>query len=182
MNAAVNKVMLMGRVVSGPEDVRTLPNSGSTVTKFRLAVGRGKKNAQGVWENQDTMFIDCEVFAYPDAKRNLVDIVTRYVKQGDSVFVEGALRLEEWEDKGGGGKRSKHKVSVNDIQFLGGNKAGESEGGEQEQSAPPPRQQQGRPAPAPRGGGYSPPDDDQIPFSWLIPIGILLASVANSVS
>ena len=177
MSAAVNKVMLMGRVVSGPEDVRTLPNSGSTVTKFRLAVGRGKKNAQGVWENQDTMFIDCEVYAYPDAKRNLVDIVTRYVKQGDSVFVEGVLKLEEWEDKNGGGKRSKHKVNVNDIQMLGGNKGGDSEGGEQEQSAPPPRQQR-TPTPAPRGGGYSPPDDESIPFSWLLPLAISLSSLA----
>ena len=38
--ASLNKVMLIGRLTKNPDDPRVLPNSGSTVVKFRLAVGR----------------------------------------------------------------------------------------------------------------------------------------------
>jgi single-strand DNA-binding protein len=150
MSASVNKVILIGRVVSEVDPVRTLSN-GSTVTKFRLAVGRGKKNAQGVWENQDTMYIDCEVFAYADAKRNLVDIVTKYVKKGDNLYLEGRLKLDEWDDKGTGQKRQKHKIDVTDVQFLGGNKQDDGDDGDQQ--APPPRQQRQATRPVSHGGG-----------------------------
>lgn len=44
--ATFNKVLLMGRLTDNPEPPRTLPNSGTTVVKFRLAVGRSKKNPQ----------------------------------------------------------------------------------------------------------------------------------------
>jgi single stranded DNA-binding protein len=112
--ATLNKVQLMGRLTSPPDAPRTLPNSGSTVVKFRMAVGRSRKNQQtGQWENDpNPLYIDCEVFAYPDAKRNLCDLVTRYVKQGDQIYLDGRLQLDEWDDKNGGGKRSKHKVVV----------------------------------------------------------------------
>lgn len=179
MSASVNKVILIGRVVADVEPVRTMPGSGNTATKFRLAVGRGKKNAQGVWENKETMYIDCEVFAYPDAKRNLVDIVTRYVKKGDSVYIEGRLKLDEWDDKSTGQKRSKHLVDVTDVQFLGGNKQDEDGGGEShgQQAPPPPRQQRATP-----GRAADDRPDDGIPFAWLIPLGLLAQSAASALS
>lgn len=135
--ASLNKVMLIGRLTADPEAPRVLPNSGSTVVKFRLAVGRSRKNPQtGQWENDpNPLYIDCEVFSRPDAKRNLADVVTRYVKRGDQLFLEGRLQLDEWEDKNGGGKRSKHKLVVENIEFIGGRgegsggESGESEGG-----------------------------------------------------
>ena len=114
--------MLIGRVTKTPDEPRTLPNSGSTVIKFRLAVGRGKKNQQtGQWDNSDTMYIDCEAYSRPDAKRNLVDVVHRFVKQGDQIFLEGRLQLDEWTDKATGQQRSKHKLVIDSIELLGGN-------------------------------------------------------------
>jgi single-strand DNA-binding protein len=134
--ATLNKVMLIGRLTKPPEAPRVLPNSGSTVVKFRFAVGRSKKNDQGGWDKDpNQLYIDCEVFSRPDSKRNLADLVTKYAKQGDLMYIEGRLVFEEWEDKNGGGKRSKHKLVVDSLEFLGGknseggSSAGEGEGG-----------------------------------------------------
>src|SRR2546423_926289 len=44
--ATLNKVMLIGRLTDNPEPPRTLPNSGSTVIKFRFAVGRSRQTPQ----------------------------------------------------------------------------------------------------------------------------------------
>jgi single-strand DNA-binding protein len=156
--ATLNKVMQMGRLTAAPEAPRTLPG-GSTVVKFRLAVGRRRKNPQtGGWDpDPNQLYIDCEVFSRPDAKRNLCDLVTQYVKQGDQVYVEGRLQLDEWEDKNGGGKRSKHKIVVDSIELLGGGPK-DSE----ESEAPPARAQ----APSGKGGGRRsrPSSDDDVPF------------------
>jgi single-strand DNA-binding protein len=130
--ATLNKVMLIGRLTKNPEEPRVLPNSGSTVVKFRFAVGRSKKNEQGGWDKpQDQLYIDCEVFSRPDSKRNLAELITKYAKQGDPLYIEGRLVFEEWEDKNGGGKRSKHKLVVDSLEFLGGRNddGGESGGG-----------------------------------------------------
>jgi single-strand DNA-binding protein len=130
--ASLNKVMQIGRVVSDPE-VRPAGNSGSTVAKFRLVVGRSKKNQQtGQWENDpNQMFIDVEAWHRPDQKRNLCDVIQRFVQKGKEVFVEGRLQLDEWEDKNGGGKRSKHKIVVDNLELLGGRESG-GESGEQQ--------------------------------------------------
>lgn len=118
--ATLNKVMLMGRVCMDPEPTKTLPN-GSTVGKFRLAVGRSKKNAAtGQWENDPhPLYIDCEAFHRADEKRDLPNVIAQYVKKGDPLYVEGRLVLDEWDDKNGGGKRSKHKLVVDQIEMLG---------------------------------------------------------------
>ena len=133
--ATLNKVMLIGRLTRDPEAPRSLPNGG-TVVKFGFAVGRSKKNQQtGQWENDpNPLFIDCEVFSRPDSKRNLPDLITQYTKKGDALYIEGRLQLDQWEDKNGGGKRSKHKLVVDNLEFIGGRNSdgggGEAEGGE----------------------------------------------------
>ena len=136
--ATLNKVMLIGRLTRDPEAPRSLPNGG-TVVKFGFAVGRSKKNQQtGQWENDpNPLFIDCEVFSRPDSKRNLPDLITQYCKKGDALYIEGRLQLDQWEDKNGGGKRSKHKLVVDNLEFIGGRNSeggggggGEAEGGE----------------------------------------------------
>lgn len=160
--ASLNKVFLMGRLTAEPEAPRVLPNGGSTVVKFRLAVGRSRKNPQtGQWENDpNPLYIDCEVFSRPDAKRNLCDVVTRFVKRGDQLFLEGRLQLDEWDSKDGTGKRSKHKIVVDSIELLGG-KSGVDEGGTAEAG----HENAGTPV----GSQYSQPDtvaapDADLPF------------------
>lgn len=145
--ATLNKVMLIGRLTDNPEPSRTLPNSGSRVIRFRFAVGRSRKNPQtGQWENDpNPLYIDCEAFSRPDTKRDLVSLIEQYAKKGDPLFIEGRLQLDQWDDKQTGQKRSKHKVVVESIEFLGGRQDGGGMGG-------------GRPA-GNRGGPSGPPDD-----------------------
>lgn len=167
--ATLNKVMLIGRLTRDPEPPRSMP-SGGTVVKFGFAVGRSRKNPQtGQWENDpNPLYIDCEVFSRPDSKRNLPDLITQYVKKGDPLFIEGRLQLDQWEDKNGGGKRSKHKIVVDSIELLGGRSDGGGMGGSTGGGRP-----ASRPAPvtdddggdyggsAPAGGSG---DGDPIPF------------------
>lgn len=128
--ASLNKVMLIGRLTADPEEVRNLPNSGGKVIKFRMAVGRSRKNQQtGQWENDPKpLYIDCEVFTNQGQKRDLVGVVDKYVRRGDQIYVEGRLMFDQWEDKNGGGTRSKHKVVVDSLEMLGG--GSKDEGGE----------------------------------------------------
>ena len=158
--ATLNKVMLIGRLTDNPEPPRVLPNSGSTVVKFRFAVGRSRKNPQtGQWENDpNPLYIDCEAFSRADNSR-LTDIITQYCQKGSQIYVEGRLQLDTWDDKNNPGqKRSKHKVVVENIQFLdarqgGGDPEGGGSGGGMARGG-------GRPQQQPARSGYSPPDDD----------------------
>jgi single-strand DNA-binding protein len=168
--ATLNKVMLIGRLTANPEEPRTLPNSGSRVIKFRFAVGRSRKNpTTGNWDpDPNLLYVDCEAFARPDTKRDLVSLIQQYARQGDQLYIEGRLQLDEWTDKTTNQKRSKHKVVVEGIEFLGSKNAegmGGSSGG---------RPATGRSSsPAPDdggddyhsgGGGEPPADGDPIPF------------------
>src|SRR5580698_5880668 len=128
--ATLNKVMLIGRLTANPEEPRTLPNSGSRVIKFRFAVGRSRKNqATGSWEpDPNQLYVDCEAFSRPDTKRDLVSLIQQYAKQGDQMYIEGRLQLDEWMDKTTNQKRSKHKIVVENIEFLGSRNADGSEG------------------------------------------------------
>jgi single-strand DNA-binding protein len=169
--ATLNRVMLIGRLTANPEEPRTLPNSGSRVVKFRFAVGRSRKNpATGNWENDpNQLYIDCEAFSRPDAKRDLVSLIHQYAKQGDQLYIEGRLQLDEWNDKTTNQKRSKHKVVVDGIEFLGGKNAegaggsggagGRTAGG---RTASPPHEDSGGDEYA--GGGEPASDGDPIPF------------------
>jgi single-strand DNA-binding protein len=159
--ATLNKVMLIGRLTKDPEAPRVLPNSGSTVVKFRFAVGRSKKNEAGGWDKDpNQLYIDCEVFSRADSKRNLADLITKYAKQGDMLYLEGRLVFEEWEDKKASppnNKRSKHKLVVDSLEFLGSrnnpNEDGGGMGGGGSTGG-------SRPMSSGRSGGHTPPPDD----------------------
>ena len=161
--ATLNKVMLIGRLTTSPEEPRTLPNSGSRVIRFRFAVGRSRKNQQtGQWENDpNQLYIDCEAFSRPDTKRDLVSLIHQYAKQGDQLFIEGRLQLDEWTDKTTQQKRSKHKIVVEGIEFIGSRAGEEGGGGGGEGGGGGGYRSGGQPArrPANTGGGFSPPPD-----------------------
>jgi single-strand DNA-binding protein len=146
--ANFNKVILIGRLTREPEFVNFA--SGGRVAKFGFAVTNRRKNAKtGEWEDEP-MFIDCEAFNRGDFGK-LADTVERFAHKGTQLCLEGKLHLDQWEDKNGGGKRSKHKIVVDAIQLLDPRQA-EGEGG-----APRPAAARG-PAPAPaRGNGYNRP-------------------------
>jgi single-strand DNA-binding protein len=105
----VNKVMLLGNMTREPE-VRQLP-SGSAVCDFGLAINRVYKTTAGE-EKQETLFVDCTAFGRTG------EIIAEYCPKGRSLFVEGRLHFESWEDKLGN-RRSKLSVIVENVQLIG---------------------------------------------------------------
>lgn len=53
-------VMIAGNVVADPE--LKISDKGTAVCSFRIAVGERRKNAEGIWEDAETMFISCKAF------------------------------------------------------------------------------------------------------------------------
>lgn len=125
--ANVNKVMFIGRLTRDVE-TRTFTNGGK-VAKFGFAVTNRKKNSQtGQWEDSP-MFIDCEVYNRGESGKS-ADLAEKYLAKGRQVFLEGRLELDSWEDKNTGQKRQKHKLVVENMQFLdSGDRGGQPGGG-----------------------------------------------------
>jgi single-strand DNA-binding protein len=107
---SVNKVILVGNLTRDPQS-RQLPTQ-STVTEFGLATSRKFKGPDGE-DREDVCFVDCAAFG------RQAEVIAKYCKKGKSLYVEGRLRYDTWEDKNGGGKRSKLSVVVENFQFLG---------------------------------------------------------------
>lgn len=163
--ASFNKVMLMGNITRDPE-MRYLP-SNMPVLSLGLAVNRRFKDAQGQ-DREETTFVDCTAFG------KTAELINQYFHKGDPIFIEGRLKLDTWEDKQGGGKRSKLNVVIENLHFLprrGDGNRGDSGGGsysqEGSQTAPPPQRRppQGRPAPQQQAPQQQqPPYDEQPQF------------------
>ena len=113
--ASYNKATLVGRLTRDPETTTT--QGGSSVTKFGVAVGRSKKDANGQWANDpNPLFMDCEAWTSQDGKG--VGKAATYLKKGSQVLVEGELRTQSWTDKTTGQQRSKIVLNVQKIEFL----------------------------------------------------------------
>jgi single-strand DNA-binding protein len=107
--ASLNKVLLIGNLTRDPE-VRMLP-SGRSVCKFGLAINRSFKDSEG--NNRDeTTFIDVESFG-PRG-----EALARFFSKGKPIFVEGRLKLDQWESQTGE-KRSKLRVDLENWEFVG---------------------------------------------------------------
>jgi single-strand DNA-binding protein len=113
--ANLNKVHLIGRLTKDPE-CRSFANGGK-VAQIRFAVNNRKKNQQtGAWEDVP-VWLDVKAFNR-ETGRKLADTCEQYLRKGHQCYIEGHLLLEEWEDKNGGGKRSKLVIVMDDLQFL----------------------------------------------------------------
>jgi single-strand DNA-binding protein len=167
--ANLNKVMLIGRLTRDPE-VRTFSNGGK-VAAFGFAVNNKKKNPQtGQWEDEP-VFLDIEAFNRQTG-RQLADLVEQFFKKGAQFYLEGHLRLDTWQDKNDGSKRSKLKIVLDDFQFFEPRTDGNGgEGGMRSQrSAPAPVARKPEPS-YPSGGSFNEPEPgspgdnpDDIPF------------------
>jgi single-strand DNA-binding protein len=143
--ASFNRVILMGNLTRDPE-VR-YANSGAAIVKFALAVNRRWQNAEGQWQDEAT-FVDITMFG----KRG--EAFSRFHQRGKPALIEGHLRLDTWDDKQSGAKRSKLYVVADTWEFVGGREggAGGGEGGggyQQNQQQPAGGQQSGG-----QQGGY----------------------------
>ncbi|HYE17103.1 MAG TPA: single-stranded DNA-binding protein [Tepidisphaeraceae bacterium] len=142
---SVNKVILIGNLTRDPQ-VRQLPTN-SMVAEFGLAMSRKYKTADGE-DREEVAFVDCSAFG------RQAEVIQKYCKKGKSLYVEGRLRYDTWDDKNGHGKRSKLTVTVENFQFLGGKDEHASPFGEQAQipfDAPAPRAETREPVGASHG-------------------------------
>lgn len=108
-----NKVILMGNLTRDPELRYT--GQGTAVANLGLAVNRKRKDPNGE-VIEETTFID--VTAWGKTAEN----VSKYMKKGRSLMVDGRLHLEQWEKDGE--KRSRLTVVAESVQFLGGKPQG----------------------------------------------------------
>jgi single-strand DNA-binding protein len=134
--ANYNKVLLMGNLTRDPELKRT--SSDMAVAQVSIAVNRQYKDRNGE-QVKETTFVDCEAWG------RTAEVMAQYLSKGKPVFVEGRLKLDQWQDKDGN-NRSKLKVVIEKFEFI------DSKGN---QSSTPPAQQEVTTAP---------PADDDIPF------------------
>ena len=154
----LNKVMLMGNLTRDPE-IKYTPK-GTAIANFGIAVNR-TYTPEGGEKREEVTFIDLEAFG------RTAEIIGEYFKKGRPIFIEGRLKLDQWDDKTTGKKMSKLRVVVDTFEVLGSREGGGGgEGGssgEARSSAP---QQRRAPSTPPR-----PPADpdldvaaDDVPF------------------
>jgi len=177
--ASYNKVLLMGNLTRDPA-LKYLPNQ-TPVVDFGVACNRKFKTQSGE-EREEVTFVDCSAFG------RTAEVINQYFQKGKPIFIEGRLKYDQWEDKQGGGKRSKLSVHIDNFQFIGGRDGagggpgggggggGAYEGGGGDEQRPPargpsrPSPQRSAPPPQAAAPAEQPfPDeqqfkDDDIPF------------------
>lgn len=149
----LNRVMLAGNLTRDPQ-VRFLANE-KAVAEFGLAINRRFKDANGQ-QKEETTFVDVETWG------RTAELVGQYLTKGRGCFIEGRLKLDSWDDKETGQKRSKLRVVADNVQFTdakgdgaprrAGGEEGESDAGDV------------RPAPARPVAPAASAGDDEPPF------------------
>lgn len=151
--ASYNKVLLIGNLTRDPE-LKYTPK-GTAVARLGLAVNRRWRTETGE-EKEEVTFVDIDAFG------RQAEVLAQYLKKGRPLFVEGRLKLDQWEDKNTHQKRSQLRVVLEGFSFLdSGSRA----------DAPAANGSPSRPAPAPAAAPPPPPteeapplDDDDVPF------------------
>jgi single-strand DNA-binding protein len=150
--ASFNKVILMGNLTRDPELRYT--SKGTAIAKVGLAINRNWTSESGE-KKEEVTFVDVDVFG------RTAENVGQYMRKGRPILVEGRLKLDQWDDKQTGQKRSRLGVVAETVQFLG-SAPGAGEGGSVAPAARP-----ARPATAPAAEpveGDGPPESDDVPF------------------
>lgn len=147
---SINRVVVSGNLTRDPE-LRATPG-GTQVLGFGVAVNDRRRNQQtGEWEDYPN-FIDCTMFG------NRAEALSRILRKGMKVAIEGKLRYSSWEDKNGGGRRSKVEIIPDEVVLMSQNPNGQQA---PQQYAPQGYRQQYAPQQAPQA--YAPQPAPQQP-------------------
>ena len=142
--ANFNRVILVGNLTRDPE-IRYTP-SGTAVADFGLAVNRRWRSQDGD-DREEVCFVDITAWGRQG------EVISEHLSKGDPVLIEGRLRMDTWQGQDGQ-KRTKHKVVVENFQFLGRRSAGEGSSGR-------PIPARGGPKAAPPPGPGEPPEPEK---------------------
>jgi single-strand DNA-binding protein len=163
---SLNKAMLIGNVGQDPE-IRTIPN-GARVAQFSVATSRrwNDKNGQQQEKTEWHRIVAWE---------RLVEIIERYVKKGDRIYVEGEIEYRQYQDKDGVTKYST-EIRAREVVLLGSKGDGGGGGGDWDRGGSRPAASAARTGGGGGGGGaksgsdyddfQAPPfeEDDDLPF------------------
>lgn len=161
--SSFNRVILVGNLTRDPE-VRYTPK-GTAIAKVGLAVNRTWRNEAGETK-EETTFVDIDIFG------RTAETVGQYLRKGRQILVEGRLRMDTWDDKQTGQKRSKLTVVADSVQFLGRPQGEEAGGGGSRPpaataaaaAAAPAASAAPSPDPAPAEPEAASQDEDDVPF------------------
>lgn len=107
--ANFNKVLLMGNLTRDPQ-LSYLPSQ-TPVVDFGIAVNRKWTSKDGE-SKEEVCFVDCRAFG------RLAENINKYMRKGRPIFIEGRLAYDTWTAQDGS-KRSKHRIHVDNFQFIG---------------------------------------------------------------
>ena len=138
--ANFNKVILAGNLTRDPE-LRYTP-AGKAIAKFAMAINRNWTTDTGE-KKEEVTFVDIDSFG------RQAEVISQYLKKGRPVLVEGRLKLDQWDDKQTGQKRSRLGVVLESFSFLDSGGRGDSGGA--------------APAPRPRPAAETAPSEDAAP-------------------
>ena len=108
-----NRVVLVGNLTRDIELRYT--TAGAAIGNSAIAVTR-KFNVNGE-KREETCFIDITFFG------KQAEIANQYLSKGSKLLVEGRLKFDQWTDNNGQ-NRSKHTISVENMEMLGGGQQG----------------------------------------------------------
>lgn len=171
MSRSLNKVMLIGNVGNDPE-VRAIPN-GTRVAQLNLATTR-TWNGPGGDKQEKTEWHRCVLWNGRATGGGLADVVERYVRKGDRLYIEGQIEYRQWQDRDGQ-TRYTTEIRVREMIMLGSRGGGgDSEnGGGRSRSAAPERARSSAAAASVDSGGAGDfedfpgaleDEDDDLPF------------------
>ena len=146
MSFNLNLVQLAGNLGRNPE-MKFLAGDRAAAS-FSLAINRKWKDKDGQ-AKEETTWVEVEAWG------RTAELVGQYLTKGSACFIEGRLKLDTWDDKKTGEKRSKLKVIADSVQFIGGKKEHDQHGAEAAEPAI---------RPAPTRPAASAADDQEVPF------------------
>lgn len=154
--AGVNKVILIGNLGSDPE-IRHL-SSGSVVANFNIATSESYTNKNGERVTQ-TEWHRIELWD------GLARVAEQYLKKGQSVYIEGKLKTENWQDSDGNNRTTTRIRGLN-MTMLGGrpdhNETDEPKADNQTATSAPSQEQVSKPSSAPPASAND--ESDDLPF------------------
>ncbi len=121
--AGFNKILMLGNLTRDPQLSYT--PSQTAVVDFGLATNRRWTGQDGT-KREETCFVDCRAFG------RQAENINKYLTKGRPVLIEGRLTFDSWTAQDGT-KRSKHRVTVENFQFLPG--TGETAASQTEQGS-----------------------------------------------
>lgn len=139
--ASVNKVTLIGNLGQDP-DMRYTPD-GTAICNLSIATKHQWKDKTSGERREETEWHSVTIF------NGLAEVAGKYLKKGRSVYIEGRLKTNKWQDKDTGEDRYRTVIVAGELQFLGS--AGAAAGGGDVQAG----------NPASPGAA---PEDDALPF------------------